>query len=412
MHIAHFTNTYHPVISGVVRSIDTFRQGLTGLGHNVFIFAQQASDYDDNEPFVFRYPAVDLPLTHNFPVTIPVSLFIDKVIFSLKLDVIHSHHPFLLGRTAATKADEYSLPLVFTFHTRYREYSHYVALNQDFVKDAIDYWLGHYMAKCHHIVVPSDSIKAMLAEVYGVTEQVTTIPTGIDLRPYQAADRQIIRQQRDWGDDKVLISIGRLAEEKNWRTLLMAAAQAFQKHKRARLVIIGDGEQKQELADLAQELGITEQVEFTGKVPFDEIPFYLKAADLFCFASTTETQGLVTMEALAAELPVVAVRASGTQDVVEHEQQGLLTENDSQALAQAIDQVLDDKTLFNHFKQTTAARVATFDMTRQAEELVEVYQQAIDDQRAAHFVQVDKAKKIFEFIIDEQKLEQFFGLSS
>ena len=412
MHIAHFTNTYHPVISGVVRSIDTFRQALTELGHNVFIFAQNANDYQDKEPFVFRYPSIDLPMSHNFPLTIPISSFVDKVFPSLKPAVIHSHHPFLLGRAAANKAEEHHIPLVFTFHTRYREYSHYVALNQQFVKDAIDYWLGDYMQKCHHIVVPSDSIKQMLADVYGVTNQVTTVPTGIDLRPYQAADSHSIRQKRGWGEDKVLISIGRLAEEKNWKVLLAAAGSAFKQHPHARLVIIGDGEQKDELSKLAGELGIAERVEFTGKIPFDEVPLYLKAADLFCFASTTETQGLVTMEALAAELPVVAVEASGTQDVVEHDRQGLLAENNPEALAAAINRVLDDEELYHRFKQATADRAAEFDMKRKAEDLIEVYHQAIDDQRAGRPVQVDKARKIFELIIDEQKLEQFFGLKA
>ena len=412
MHIAHFTNTYHPVISGVVRSIDTFRQALTELGHNVFIFAQNANDYQDKEPFVFRYPSIDLPMSHNFPLTIPISSFVDKVFPSLKPAVIHSHHPFLLGRAAANKAEEHHIPLVFTFHTRYREYSHYVALNQQFVKDAIDYWLGDYMQKCHHIVVPSDSIKQMLADVYGVTNQVTTVPTGIDLRPYQAADPHSIRQKRGWGEDKVLISIGRLAEEKNWKVLLAAAGSAFKQHPQARLVIIGDGEQKDELSKLAGKLGIAERVEFTGKIPFDEVPLYLKAADLFCFASTTETQGLVTMEALAAELPVVAVEASGTQDVVEHDRQGLLAENNPEALAAAINRVLDDEELYHRFKQATADRAAEFDMKRKAEDLIEVYHQAIDDQRADRPVQVDKARKIFELIIDEQKLEQFFGLKA
>jgi 1,2-diacylglycerol 3-alpha-glucosyltransferase len=412
MRIAHFTNTYHPVVSGVVRSISTFRQALTALGHNVFIFAQVASDYKDEEPFIFRYPSIELPLTHNFPLAIPISPFMDKLLPSLKPEVIHSHHPFLLGRTAATKAEELGVPLVFTFHTRYREYSHYISLNQQLVKDAIDLWLGDYMVKCHHIVVPSDSIKQMLVDKYGVTEQVTTIPTGIDLKPYQAADRQTIRQQHGWGKDKVLISIGRLAKEKNWETLFAAAAQVIGRLDGVRLVILGDGEERKALNKYAQELGIADQVEFTGIIPFDQVPLYLKAADLFCFASTTETQGLVTMEALAAELPVVAVDATGTGDVIEQGQQGLLTENDSTALAQAIIRVLEDPDLLARFRQAAIERARYFDMKLQAEKLVEVYHQAIEDKKAGHTVNVDKRKKIFDLIIEEEQLDKLLGHSS
>ncbi len=409
MHIAHFTITYHPVISGVVRSISSFRQALTELGHNVFIFAQQASDYKDTEPFIFRYPAIDLPLAHHYPLTIPISLFVDKLLPSLKLDVIHSHHPVLLGQAAASKAHELDLPLVFTFHTRYRDYSHYISLNQKLVKEAIDRWVGDYMQKCHHIVVPSDGIKQMLADEYGVTDQVTTIPTGINLEAYEAADGQPIRQARGWGRDKVLISIGRLAKEKNWEILLAAVARVMQKRADVRLVIIGEGEERKTLTKYAQELGIASRVEFTGLIPFADTPSYLKAADLFCFASVTETQGLVTMEALAANLPVVAVAATGTSDVVEHGQQGLLTDNNSQALALAIEQVIADEALWHRFKQATRERAKFFDMKRQAQKLVDVYQQAIEDQKANRFVSVDKRKKIFEFIIDEEQWYKLLG---
>lgn len=409
MHIAHFTNTYYPVISGVVRSISSFRQALTELGHNVFIFAQHVSNHKDDEPFIFRYPTIDLPTSHNFPLTIPISPFIDKLLPSLKLEAIHSHHPFLLGQAAATKAEELDLPLIFTFHTRYRDYSHYVSLKQDLVKDAIDVWLGEYMQKCHHIVVPSEGIKEVLAENYGVTRQITALPTGIDIRPYQAADDQTVRQERDWGDDKVLISIGRLAQEKNWETLIAGAAQVMQERDDVRLVIIGDGEQRKALKKYAEELGVGNQVEFTGKIPFEDVPRYLKAADLFCFASLTETQGLVTMEALAADLPVVAVDATGTSDVVEHGKQGLLTENDSEALAQALEKVIEDEDLFQRFKEAAPKRARDFDIKVKAEKLVEVYQQAIEDQKAGRLVKVDKRKKIFNLIIDEEQWNKLLG---
>jgi glycosyltransferase involved in cell wall biosynthesis len=400
LHIAYFTNTYHPMVSGVVRSVSTFRQALSELGHNIFIFAQDASDYQDSEPFIFRYPTLDLPLPGNFPLAIPISPFVDKLLPLLKLDVIHSHHPFLLGRTAITKAEELDLPLVFTFHTRYREYSHYVALKQEFVKETIDRLLGDYMQHCHHIVVPSHSMRQMLADEYGVTEQVSTIPTGIDLEPYRKADGRAIRAQRGWGQSKVLISVGRLAKEKNWETLLAAAAQVMRKDPTIRLALIGEGEEGKTLKELASQLNVADQVEFIGSIPFAEIPYYLKAADLFVFASVTETQGLVTMEAIAAGLPVVAVDATGTRDVVDHGQQGFLTANEAEALAQAIEQVIGDEMILNRFKEATKTKAQAFDTLRQAEKLLQVYQQAGEDKKANRLIQVDKHKSIFQFIID------------
>ncbi|MFQ5615804.1 MAG: glycosyltransferase [Anaerolineales bacterium] len=399
MHIAHFTNTYHPVISGVVRSVSAFRKALTGLGHNVFIFAHETGDYEDTAPFIFRYPALKLSSSVDFPATLPISPFVDKLLPYLKLDVIHAHHPFLLGRTAASKARELNLPLIFTFHTRYREYAHYFPLPQemvqDFVKDAIDSWLGEYMQKCHHIIAPTESMREILMSEYGLLERVTAVPTGIDLRPYQDTDREVVRALRGWGDEKVLVSVGRLALEKNWTTLLDAGARVMQTHKNLRIVLIGDGPARGSLQKYVRELGIAERVTFAGKLPFDDIPYYLKAADIFGFASVTETQGLATMEALAAGLPVVAVNATGTRDVVEHGREGLLTENDSTALSAALQQILEDENLLRSYQEAAIRKAQCFDITHQAKRLEGVYHQAIEDKKAGRTVMVRKLKKLF-----------------
>jgi 1,2-diacylglycerol 3-alpha-glucosyltransferase len=382
MRIAFYTNTYYPVISGVVRSVSSFRQALSDLGHAVFVFAPQAPQTDDLEPYIFRYPSLDLGLPGEITATIPIWSFADKLLPPLKLDVIHSHHPILLGNVAANKAEELNLPLVFTFHTQYREYSHYVPLTQEivqeFVKDVIDTWLVEYIKRCQHIVVPSESIRKLLAEEYGVTERVTIIPTGLDLKVYQRADGEAVRQARGWEDDQIIISAGRLASEKNWETMLRAMPAVIQSIPNVRLVIAGEGEDRASLEKLAGQLGIQERVEFAGKVSFDDMPAFLKAADLFCFASITETQGLVTLEAMAAGLPVVAVDASGTRDVVENDREGLLTANDSQALSEALLNVLTDEDLRMRFTEAAGDKARQFSIEEQAHKLLGVYETAIE----------------------------------
>lgn len=396
MHIAHFTNTYHPVTSGVVRSVSSFRQALTDLGHNVFVFAQTHRDYEDREPFIFRYPALQLPL-QEYPLTIPVSNFVDTLLPSLKLNVIHAHHPVLLGQVAARKAEALEIPLVFTHHTRYREYSHYAfGLPQGLVKQVIDRWIGDYMNQCQHVVVPSESIKQLLAETYGATEGITAVPTGIDVAHYQNAQAGDVRQRHGWAeDDKVLISLGRLAKEKNWQTLLTAVTPVIQKHPQVRLVILGEGEERERLETLVKKLGMAERINLIGTVPFDEVPNYLKAADLFCFASVTETQGLVTLEAMAAGLPIVAVAATGTSDAVRDGEQGLLTPNDSAALTQALLRVLEDEALHHKLAKAAGHKASEFDLERQANRLVQVYEQAIEAKKAGFHIHIDAQKPIF-----------------
>jgi len=397
MHIAFFTNFYLPVVNGVVRSVESFRQELTKQGHNVFVFAQEDNGYQDEAPFIFRYPSLSLPMQVDIPAVIPVSTFVNKLLPSLKPDVIHTHHPILLGQAAARKAEELNLPLVFTFHTQYREYTHYFPLPQeaiqDFLKDTIGIWLKDFMRKCQHIVIPSKSMKEILVRDYGLQDRFTVIPTGIDLEPFRKVDGSALRARMGWKDDKVLISTGRLEKEKNWPVLLRAAQKAMEKHLDLRVVIIGDGTDKKELEELAQELGIAKRVTFTGQLPFDEVILHLKAADIFGFASVTETQGLVTMEAMAAGLPVVAVDASGTRDIVDDGKQGYLVTNDPDAFAQSLIRLLDSTENMKKFSANALKRAKTFDVKNCTRQLVDVYEQAIKDKRDEQYVSIQESRK-------------------
>jgi len=391
MQIAFYTNNYLPVISGVVRSVSAYRQALTELGHNVFVFAQE-DDYQDKEPFIFRYPSLAIPGPVEVPAVFPISPYIDWLLPSLKLDVIHTHHPVILGQVAANKAKKLGLPLVFTFHTQYREYTHYVPLPQEavqeFLKETVHDWLRNFMLRCQHIVVPSQSMLELLLNEYGLDSNYTVIPTGIDLKPYQQADGAGIRAKHGWNDSTLMISIGRLSKEKNWRFLLQSAAMAMQKHPELEVVLLGNGPERKNLERYVVELGIGSKVHFIGFVPYEEVPNYLRAANFFGFASTTETQGLVTMEALAAGLPVVAVDASGTRDIVQNEVQGFLVEQEIEAFSQAVDRLLASPELYQKFKRNALARAAEFEIIEQAKKLIGVYSQANEDKKNGRFVRV------------------------
>jgi glycosyltransferase involved in cell wall biosynthesis len=390
LHIAFFTNYYHPVVNGVVRSVASFREALMKQGHNVFVFAQADDTYKDTEPFIFRYPSLSWPLPGDISTAIPVSPFMDQLLPILKLDVIHTHHPIILGQTAARKAAELDLPLIFTFHTKYWEYTHYIPFPQEaiqeFLKNAVHKWLREFMQKCQHIITPSESMKEILIQNYGLEGPYTVIPTGIDSEPYRCADWEALRKEKGWQDEIVLISVGRLGAEKNWDTLLRAFAKAYPDHPTARLVLIGDGPARGDLEALASELGIAERVTFTGSLPFEEVPCHLKAADAFAFASVTETQGLVTIEAMAAGLPVVAVDASGTRDIVEHGKQGFLVENDVDALAEGIKKLLSDPQRMRRFSNNALKKAKTFDVNELGKQMLSVYEQAIQDKKENRYV--------------------------
>jgi 1,2-diacylglycerol 3-alpha-glucosyltransferase len=232
-------------------------------------------------------------------------------------------------------------------------------------------------------------MRSILVSEYGLVDKFTVIPTGIDITPYKKADGTALRSQWNWADDKVIISAGRLAEEKNWTTLLRGFALAQKKQPNIRLVLLGDGPQADALRQLTGELEITDRVMFAGKVPFNEVPDYLKAADIFSFASLTETQGLVTLEAMAAGLPVVAVDAAGTKDILEDGKQGFLVQNDPEALANGIVNLLENPGLTSKFKTAALRTSRVFDNQRLARKMLKVYEQAIIDKKNEQYVTVE-----------------------
>ncbi len=382
LYIAHFSNVYRPVTSGVAISVDSFKAAQRELGHQVCVLAPSAGDYVDDERFVVRYPALELPM-QKYPLAAPISATAEDFLELFKPDVLHSHHPALLGRVAAQLSEENNLPLVFTYHTRYHDYSHYAApFPTERVGELITHWLGHYMSSCHLVVVPSESIKEIVSQRYGLEEGIKVVPTGVDLDRFGALNKLNSRRQRAWPEEEfVMVSVGRLAKEKNF-DLLLEAVSRLEKKRPWRLVLVGDGDEREGLEQLAQELGIADRVEFPGRVDYAQMPEYLTAADLFCFASVTETQGLVTLEGMASGLPVAAVRASGTSDAVESGQQGLLTEANPEALAEAIRRLMIE----DEFRQACAGRARErareFSPQQQAQRMIEVYHQAMELCRA------------------------------
>lgn len=373
--IAMFTNVYLPTTNGVVVSVETFRKALTKLGHDVFIFGPSSGNIPDRAPFIFRYPAFELPM-QKYPLAVPVSPYIDHLLENLKPQVLHANHPALLGRVALRKSEELDLPLVYTYHTRYDDYAHYAEpLPQESVKEFIHHWLASFMSHCHHVVVPSESIRDILVETYGLLNHVSVVPTGIDTVKFSSVSREDARGQLGWSDDyRYLISMGRLAKEKNFHVLL----EAFRLLERedTRLVIIGSGDEEEELKTLARRLGVGDKVVFTGLVSFDRVPVYLAAGDYFTFASVTETQGLVTLEAMASGLPVAAVDASGTREAVAPEC-SVLTAEAPEALAKGMEELLSREN-WSEMSRSARERAAKFGLIPQGKAMLEVYEKAIE----------------------------------
>jgi len=378
LRIGIFSNYYRPAINGVVRSISIFREELIRQKHAVYVFAPEARGYEDAEPGILRYRAVEVRYPAVFALPIPFSRSISKLIPQLQLDVIHSQHPVALGQEAAHQARRLGIPLVFTYHSHYEAYAPYIPFNQRMVKSLTREVVGAYLERCQRIVVPSESALALIGEAYPkVVGRLAVIPTPVDLRAYERLDPMPIRARYRLEGNFTFVVVTRLALEKGLRALLRAFALLLKKRPEARLLIVGDGPLYGHLVEQTEALGIANQVVFAEAVPFEQVPQYLAAGDAFVYASLNETQGLAVAEAMAAGLPVVAMDAPGVRDTITDGESGLLTPPEEVALAEGMCRLMDDSSLRARLSagaRAAAVRYAVPDLTRK---LIGVYEAAI-----------------------------------
>jgi glycosyltransferase involved in cell wall biosynthesis len=383
VNIGIFTNCYLPLVNGVVGAIGLLRKGFIEQGHQVYVFAPGYDDYRDQEENVFRYPAVDLTRKVKFPVAIPFSPRINQTLHSIPLDVIHSHHPFVLGPAALSVARRKRIPVVYTFHTQYDQYSHYIPLPGVLVREVAKYQVKRYCHAVDRITTPSGSAQRILGS-YGIDGPVRVIPNPTDLSSFLNRDGSVIRRKYGIGDAKLLMNIGRVAPEKNLSFLLTAfqyILKSSPSHDSSEpdiwLLIAGEGPDLSNLKHQAEALGIAGRVIFTGLVDRAEIPTYLAAADLFVMSSTTEVKPLAQLEALAAGVPIVAVSAPGADDTIIHDENGLLAPQTITEFGDAIRQLLFDSERLRRYQAAAIKTAANYSHPKIATDYLELYRDMI-----------------------------------
>jgi glycosyltransferase involved in cell wall biosynthesis len=335
MRVGLFTNNYLPFRGGVTTSVETLRQGLEALGHRVWVFAPAARAPFQDPPFVFRYPSLPAPTYPGFALPLPVSPRIARTARRLELDVIHAQHPFLLGVTARRLARRLGCPLVFTYHTRYEKYAHYVPLHQPLVQALAIRLSCRFARSVDLVIAPGQRIAEMLRR-RAVTTPVTVVPTGVPVERFAPGSRLAARARLGLPPSAlVCLYVGRLDREKSVDRVIEAFGLVVGTVSGAWLWLVGQGSHAEALRRLAADSPARERIRFHGGVDREELPPFYQAADLFLFASETETQGLVLAEAHACGLPAVAVRASGVDEVIRDGETGLLTKPDAMDLADA-----------------------------------------------------------------------------
>ena len=324
MKIAMMTNSYKPYIGGVPISIERLSEGLRANGHEVVVFAPSYKKQEAEENVV-RYHSLIKGIVNGFSVPNSLDPRIERQFKAGNFDIIHVHHPMLIGQTARYLSRKYDIPLCFTYHTRYEQYLHYI--KAPFLENAIPSYVNHYAGGCDLVFAPTQSAGTYLEKI-GNHTRLAILPTGVNRECFETDEEKAASLRKTLLGKKQFLfcTAARLAKEKNLDFLFRCLA--IRKEMRGsdfRLAVVGEGPCQKPLLRLAEALGLKEEILFVGKVPNNQMKNYYKAADLFLFSSLSETQGIVLLEAMAASTPVLAVKAPGVRDIVVNGQNGYMT---------------------------------------------------------------------------------------
>lgn len=318
------TNTYKPIVGGVERSIEIFTKEFRKKGHKVVIIAPEFSGMPENEYSVIRLPAIQNFNDTDFSVQLPIPGLLTDFLEEFQPDIIHSHHPFLIGNTALRIASEYKKPLIFTFHTLYEKYTHYLPGDSPELKRFVVTLSTGYANLCSHVIAPSQSVADLLCE-RKVEVPVDVIPTGIYLDQFSDGSGEALRKSLNIPEKAFVVGhVGRIEKEKNMDFLAESIAQFLHNEKNVHFLLVGQGSQIDEVQRIFHKKKLDARLHMTRILEGKDLVDAYHAMDVFAFASQTETQGLVLMEAMAAGVPVLAVDGSGSRDIVQDSVNGRL----------------------------------------------------------------------------------------
>lgn len=408
MRIGLFTDTYPPYINGVSTSVLMLRDALEKLGHTVYVVTvnDDALHYNDSDDRVLRIPGIPIGI-YDYRLTGIYPLKAVQVIKDWHLDVIHTHTEFGVGTFARIIAKQFNIPLVHTYHTMYEDYTHYIT-HGHFDKSAkkiVEQLTLFYCDKTTtELIVPTKKAYDLFKQKYQVERSVHIVPTGLEVERFyleNADTKKVAALRRQYHIDKkdfVLVFVGRLAAEKNIEFLIRVAKKMYDHHKNFRFLIVGGGPDEQEYKDLANELGISDAVIFTGKVAYSDIPTYYHMATLFATASQSETQGLTVIEAMASSLPALCIEDESFKNVVDDGLDGIIFHTEEECY-QGLEKLYQDETELKRMSKQARIKADSFSSKHYAESVLDVYRYAIHEKNK------NKKKGFFRRIIDRIKGE-------
>lgn len=386
MRIGLFSDAYYPDINGVVSSVATLKDALEKLGHTVFVISNHKGTNIDYSDHILRLPGIELKKFYGYKLSSPIQFKGAEYIHEMNLDIIHINTEAGIGMFARLMAKQCQIPIVYTYHTMYEDYTHYLnPLDIELVDEGekliirkfSKYWVNHSEA----VIAPSQKTKNRLLE-YGATSPIFVVPTGLDLSHFDRSklDPSILASIRSslnlTKDDHVVTFVGRIAKEKAIDIPIKALSLC--KDQSIHLVIVGKGTDLEFYQNLAKELKVDDRVHFTGMIDKPMVPYYYSAFDCFVSASTSETQGMTYIEALASGLCIFGRRDEVLEELIEEGTTGYYFD-DEQELAKKFDEFFTKpKEIREATSQQCIEKTLSYDTETFGKSILNVYEYALN----------------------------------
>jgi glycosyltransferase involved in cell wall biosynthesis len=372
------SDVHFPRVNGVSTSIQTFQQELSSIGHDVHLVAPAYPGHDHTVSHISRIESRYVMLDPEDRLMKSDRIYdLLPQFHKRNFDLVHIQTPFLAHYAGIKLARTLGIPCVETYHTFFEEYLyHYVPLLPKFLTRGITRRFSR--SQCNSVdavIVPSTAMRNVLTQ-YGCDSPIHIAPTGIQLEKFEAGNGASFRARHGIPENRpLLVHVGRVAHEKNIGFLLQVVAGLKATHPDILFLICGEGPAKKDLQQQVQRMGLDQQVMFVGYLDREtELLDCYRAANVFIFASRTETQGLVLLEAMALGVPVVSTAVMGTIDIVSPQKGAIEAKEDVADFAGKVSRVLSDPGLQASLSEAGLEFAKTWGAPATAQRLLEIYQ--------------------------------------
>lgn len=397
MRIGLFTDTYTPQVNGVATSVQQLSDELIKHGHEVYVITSSDKRKITTENNIIRLPGIKIKKLYGYNISGFYSYLAARYLKKLDLDIVHAHSEYGIGIFARIVASSNNIPFVYTYHTMWEDYTHYITqITKGYFENSIKKFVissSKILAdRCSELIVPSLKTKKAMIR-YGVTNKINIIPTGLDLSQFAAHtfkkdDITNLRKKYDLkNNDFVAINVGRIAPEKNINKIIevFKKIKAENKLQQIKLLIVGDGPYIEELENLIKEYQLGDNIKLCGLIKHEEIGIYYQLADLFVSASVSETQGLTFLEAMASHLPVLCYYDLNLEEIINDEENGFFVDNEEDFAYKLIELSKLDHYEFNNYGIAAKEQANQFSSSNFYEKVINVYDSAIRNKRRENY---------------------------